>query len=184
MAFVTPENTIESLRIQQGEKIADFGGGSGAYTISALRTLRGSGKVYAIDLNKELLQKVVNEAQHINLPNVEAVWADVEVPHSTNLHDMSIDSVIFSNLLFQLDDRKSALQEARRILKPKGMMLVVDWTDSFGGMASLHPLVVAQALQLQARAKILLITSIHNQYHPLQLQLYSMSVSTLHHCRE
>ena len=45
-----------------------------------------------------------------------------------------MDAVIVSNLLFQVDSKDNVLQEANRILKPKGRLLIIDWTDSFGGL--------------------------------------------------
>ncbi len=115
-------------------RVADFGAGSGAYTLAIAERLEGSGRVYAIDVQRDLLRRVSNEAARLGYKNVEVIWADLEVPRASKLADRSIDLVLISNLLFQLPDKTQVLREARRILKPQGNLVVIDWSDSFGGM--------------------------------------------------
>ena len=132
--FSDPQKVIEQCGIQAGIEIADFGAGSGFYTIVASKALISTGRVYAIDAQKDLLTKLKNNAVKEGLYNIEVVWGDVEKIGGTHLRDSSVDLVLICNLLFQLEDKKSTVLEAKRILKPAGRVLVVDWTDSFGGI--------------------------------------------------
>ena len=60
--FSDPVKNIEQCGIQTGMDIADFGAGSGHYTIAGSRALMATGRVYAIDVQKDLLAKLKNEA--------------------------------------------------------------------------------------------------------------------------
>ena len=132
--FAHPRRNVSAFGVQGGMRVADFGAGSGAYTLAIAERLEGSGTVYAIDVQHELLRRVLNDAKKRGLNNVEVVWADLELPRASKLADGSIDLVVISNLLFQLPDKQPVLREARRILKPSGKLVLIDWSDSFGGM--------------------------------------------------
>lgn len=132
--FSAPEKNIEQLALKEGQIVADFGAGSGAYTLAAAKALRGTGKVYAVDVQKDLLTRLQNTCAAEHVGNVAFVWGDLERVGGTKLHDNSCDVVLVSNILFQAPDKKTILEEAKRILKPGGTLLVIDWTGSFNNM--------------------------------------------------
>ncbi len=132
--FSDPVKNIEQCGIQVGMDIADLGVGSGAYAIAASRALMSTGKVYAIDVQKELLAKLKNNSSHDGLHNIEVIWGDVEKMGGTKLRDYSVDLVLLCNIIFQLEDKTNITKEVKRILKPGGRVLVVDWEGSFGGI--------------------------------------------------
>ena len=132
--FSDPVQNIEQCGIQVGQDIADFGSGSGHYSMAAARALLSTGRVYAIDAQKDLLTKLKNTATREGLYNIEVVWGDIEKPNGAKLRDASVDLVLICNLLFQLEDKAATIQEAKRILKPGGRILIVDWSSSFGGI--------------------------------------------------
>lgn len=138
MAFSDPQRNIKELGISEGMRVADFGAGSGFYAIAAARAAGPDGKVYAIDVQQESLSHVKDLARKEHLGNVEVVRGDLEEIGGSQLGDGVADVVIASNILFQVEDKKIFLQEAWRVLKPKGRILVVDWKDSYGGMGP-HP---------------------------------------------
>lgn len=131
--FSNPEKNIEQLGLQPGMRVADLGSGSGFYTISAAKLVGGSGRVYSIDIQKDLLAKIKNEANRSRLLNVEVVWGDIEKIRGTRLNDASMDAIIVSNILFQIREKDIFIQELKRIIKKGGRVLVVDWSDSFDG---------------------------------------------------
>lgn len=131
--FSDPVKNIEQLRIQPGQDIADLGAGSGFYTLAAAKSLSATGRVYAIDVQKELLSKLKNEATKQGLYNIEVIWGDIEKPNGTKLRDSSVNLAMLCNILFQLENKENIIIEVKRILKPNGRLLVVDWLDSFGG---------------------------------------------------
>ncbi len=132
--FSDPVKNIEQCGIQAGMEIADFGSGSGHYSMAASRALIATGRVYAVDVQPDLLTKLKNEAVRQGLYNIEVIWGNIEKLGGTKLRDNSVDLVLLSNILFQLDDRETMVKEVKRVLRPAGRVMVVDWSDSFGGI--------------------------------------------------
>jgi len=133
MSFLDPKKNIEQLILAENMKVADLGSGSGFYSIEAAKIVK-KGIVYAIDVQKDLLESLKKTAERENLTNIEIIWGNIEKIGGTKLADYSIDIVFLSNILFQIEDKKSLLAETKRILKPNGRVLVVDWEESFGGL--------------------------------------------------
>lgn len=145
MSFVSPENIVERLGIHPGMTVADFGAGAGAYAVSAGRLVGKKGVVYAIDIQKELISRVKNEAKKAGLENVEVIWGDLEEEGGSKLDSDIADVVIASNILFQIKDKDAFLREILRVLKPGGKVCVVDWSESFGGVGPPEELVVSES---------------------------------------
>ncbi len=125
--FVSPAKVIENLDLGPAMTVADFGCGSGHYTIEAAKKVGKSGKVYAIDIQQEMLSFVRSQAKLMGLINIETVWADLETANATNLRENSVDLVIISNILFQAENKKQIIQEAFRILKSGGKTAIIEW---------------------------------------------------------
>lgn len=133
MAFADPKSNIEHLLIGEEMNVIDIGAGSGAYVLAAAEVAR-NGKVYALDIQKDLLLKIKKEAGKRNIHNIETLWADAEDLGGTKLRDGLIDIGIVSNLLFQIEHKEGLAKEVSRIIRKKGRLLLIDWTDSFGGL--------------------------------------------------
>jgi len=134
MAFAHPKKNIAELGLKDGQRVADFGAGPGHYTIPAAKAVGEDGHVYAVEIQKKLVSKVEGKADKAGLNNVNVIWADLEKPEGSTLEDELVDVVIASNILFQIDNKKQFFQEAHRVLKDSGRMLVIDWSDSHGGL--------------------------------------------------
>ncbi len=132
--FSAPEKNVEQLNLQPNQIVADFGAGSGAYTIAAAKALHETGKVYAIDVQKDLLTRLENTCREQHLGNVSFIWGNLEQRGGTKLRDQSCDMVIISNVLFQAPDKKVIIEEAKRVLSHGGTLAVIDWTSSFNNM--------------------------------------------------
>lgn len=136
--FAHPARNVEVLGIEPGMTVADFGSGSGAYVLSIGEVLQHFGRVYAIDIQKDLLKRTLNEAVRSGLRVVEARWGDLEEQEGSKLSSKSIDLVLVSNLLFQVSDKAAVLREATRVLKPGARLVIIDWMESFSGMGPIE----------------------------------------------
>jgi ubiquinone/menaquinone biosynthesis C-methylase UbiE len=132
--FSDPENNIKQFALAPGMLVADFGSGSGFYTIAAAKAVAPNGKVFAVDIQKDLLQKLKNGARQEHLSNVDVIWGDLEHLGGTKLRENSLDAVTVGNLFFQIENKDALCLEIKRILRPNARVLVVDWAASFGGL--------------------------------------------------
>ncbi len=133
MAFSDPKNNIKQFGLHSGQIVADLGAGIGAYSIEAAKEVGESGRVYAVEVQKELLVNIRNTARQEGVSNIEVIWGDVERNGKTKIRDNVVDAVVASNILFQVEDRSGFTEEVKRILKPRGKVLVIDWEGSFNG---------------------------------------------------
>jgi ubiquinone/menaquinone biosynthesis C-methylase UbiE len=132
--FAHPARNVLHFSIEPGMKVADFGVGSGHYVWPMAEAITPAGVLFAVDVQQDLLKRIHNEANKRGLTNVKIVWADLERPKASKVADQTLDLVLISNLLFQLEHTEAVLQEAKRVLKRSGKLVVIDWSDSFGGM--------------------------------------------------
>jgi len=132
--FLEPEKNLAQFHIDPGMKVADMGAGVGYYAFLIAELVGPSGKVYALDVVKDLLEKLKSDAVARNLNNIEVVWCDLDEINGTTLHDYTVDRVVITNTLFQMENKDNFIKEAYRILKPKGKMMLVDWSDSYAGL--------------------------------------------------
>lgn len=134
MKFCNPRQAILQMGLREGMKVGDLGAGSGHYALAAAAIVGEAGKVYAVDIQEDVLTALKNEARARGLHTIETVWGDFEKLGGTKLKDHSLDAVVLSNTLFQLDRKAGAVAEIKRILKPGGRLLVVDWAGCYDGM--------------------------------------------------
>ena len=133
--FSDPETIVPYFGLTDGNVVADFGAGSGHYSIALAKRVGNNGRVYAIDIQKDLLSRLETEVKQAGgARNIHIIWGDVEKSGGTKLADSSVDFVLMANTLFQSTARYSIALEARRILRPGGQVAVVDWADSFNNL--------------------------------------------------
>lgn len=133
--FSDPKKNIDQFGLGKGMYVADFGAGSGFYSLAAAEEVGETGRVYAIDVQKDFLNKLKNEAVKVrHLNNLEIIWADLEHLGGTRLRENSMDAVIAANVFFQFENKDNPCMEIKRILKGNGRVLFVDWSASFGNM--------------------------------------------------
>jgi len=137
-SFLIPSVTLAAAHVEEGMHVADFGAGSGFFTIAAAGLVGASGVVWAVDMQPDLLTRIKSHALAAHHKNVEIVRGDLEAPKGSSLPEGQFDLVMVTNILFSLEHTKPFIEEAWRVLKPDGRVLVVDWKDSFDGMGP-HP---------------------------------------------
>lgn len=132
--FVHPDIVSSHFHFRSGDRVADFGAGAGYFIPALSRAVGPDGRVYACEIRKQLVQKIGQEIQASQLANVESLWCDFEEPKGTKLKADMLDGGVMVNVLFQLEDKVSALTEIARVLRKGGKLFIVDWTESFAGL--------------------------------------------------
>lgn len=131
MAFLDPEKIISELGVKPGMVAADFGSGSGFFSIELAKAVGEKGKVYALDVQKETLEAVRSRAKAEHISNIYTAWADLEAPQSSKLKDGIVDFVLMANVIFEVDKKEKFIGEAWRVLKFKGNLAVIDQESRF-----------------------------------------------------
>ena len=127
--FIDPEKVIKQLGVSKGNIIADFGCGSGYFSIPLAQAVGDDGIVYALDVLPQALETVASKAKALNLTNVRTKRVNLEKEKGSGFEDECMSWVIMKDMLFQNGNKKIILKEAYRILKLEGKALVMEWND-------------------------------------------------------
>jgi len=127
--FSDPEKNVSEFGFIPGQTVVDLGSGAGHYSLALSKVVGASGHVYCVDIKKDMLVKLKNQARVEGLDNLEVIWGDVEKSHGTKLRDNLADGVVLSNTLSLLADELTAILEAKRITKNGGKICVIEWLE-------------------------------------------------------
>ncbi|MFA6601655.1 MAG: methyltransferase domain-containing protein [Candidatus Paceibacterota bacterium] len=153
--FSDPAANLSKLGLNDGMRVVDLGAGSGFYSFEAARRVGQNGRVYAVDVDKNLLERLRSTGISNGLRNIEVVWGNAEKIGGTKLREMIADRVVVSNILFQIEKPDDFLLEIKRITKTGGKVLVVDWSElSVLSPKTLVPAAKAQLLFEKAGFKL------------------------------
>jgi ubiquinone/menaquinone biosynthesis C-methylase UbiE len=150
--FAHPDIAASHFHFRQGDKVADFGAGSGRFLRALSKAVGNDGRVYACEIRKNLVEMIGAQVLEWRLSNVETVWCDLEEVGGTGLKDSLLDGGVLVNTLFQIDDKNDAFTEMHRVMRPGGKLFIVDWTGSFGGLGP-HPDQVTSAPEARLLAE-------------------------------
>jgi ubiquinone/menaquinone biosynthesis C-methylase UbiE len=132
--FVVPDIVTSQFHLRPGDRVADFGAGTGFFLKPLSAAVGPEGHVYACEIQKQLVEKLGDFARLNGLSNIHPLWCDLEEMGGIKLQNNSLDSGILVNTLFQLELKEEAIREMRRVLRPGGVLHIVDWSESFGGL--------------------------------------------------
>lgn len=122
--FFNIELVLSKLEINsQVNNLVEIGCGYGTFTIPTAKLI--TGKLYAFDIENEMLDFVKQKIKNEEIDNVILEQRDI-LAQTTGLADNSIDFVMLFNILHH-DSPTVFFNEAYRILKPKGKIGIIHW---------------------------------------------------------
>ncbi len=125
--FLDPLYVIAQMEIKPGSIVADFGCGSGFFSVPLALTVGEEGKVYAIDILPQALEAVISRAKISGIGNIITKRANLENKEGSQMSEASVDWVVIKDMLHQNNQKEAIIEEACRILKPDGRMLIIEW---------------------------------------------------------
>jgi ubiquinone/menaquinone biosynthesis C-methylase UbiE len=125
--FLDPQKIVGDLGVMVGMRVSDFGSGAGHFTILLAKAVGESGLVTAIDLMDSALETLKSKAKLEAINNIETVRSDLEAVGGSSLANDSQDIVLIANSLFQNQRKDAIIEEAKRVLKPGGSLVIIEW---------------------------------------------------------
>lgn len=124
-----PERIMDALAIADGSRVADIGAGGGWFTVRLARRVGPNGRVYAEDIQRQMIESIDRRVQREGLLNVATI---IGTPLDPRLPE-GLDAVLMVDTYPQLDDPVGLLTHIRRSLAPTGRLGIVDFkTDVLG----------------------------------------------------
>lgn len=131
-------NLLRSANLNQGDTWADFGAGSGAFTL-ALRELMGPGAVmYALDKDKSSLRELENSHRARFKTNANLILLPIDFSRPFDIPPL--DGIVMANSLHFFKDKEKILRHVCSFLKPNGLLLLVEYNVDKGNLWVPHPL--------------------------------------------
>lgn len=117
---ITRSRLIEILEPRSGERLLEIGPGTGYYTFTLAERLAG-GQVDAFDVQQQMLDHVMREANRRGVTNILPALGDAQsLPYAAD----SFDAVVLVTVLGEIPDQDRALAEIARVLRPGGRLVV------------------------------------------------------------
>jgi cyclopropane fatty-acyl-phospholipid synthase-like methyltransferase len=129
-AWQKPDQIMDALGIADGSQVADIGAGAGWFTIVLARRVGPNGKVYAQDVQKQMLDAISRRVQREGLANVET---RLGAGSSPNLPLGALDAVLVVDVYPEVEDRITFLRNLAAALKPGGRIGIVNYKPGNGG---------------------------------------------------
>jgi predicted methyltransferase len=143
-----PDKALELIGITPGMVVADVGAGTGYMTIRLARLVGPTGKVYANDLQRPMLQIVQGKARAEQLSNVEVVQGTED---DARLPENAIDLALLVDVYHEFSHPREMLRSIRRSLKPGGQLVLVEYRKEDPGI----PIALTHRMSLaEARAEV------------------------------
>jgi predicted methyltransferase len=114
---------FEALGIVAGAAVADVGAGDGFFTVRLARAVGPNGRVYAVDVNPNVLQKLRKRVADEQLSNVAVTEGSAWDPR---LATATLDAALIVNAYHEMSEYRAMLTNLRQALKPDGRLVIIE----------------------------------------------------------
>ena len=118
---------LAALGIRRGSTVCDLGSGNGYFTLDLARLVGPRGKVFAVDVQRPLLDELEERAEGAGLENIEVVLGSATQP---GLTDASCDLILIFDAYHEFSHPQPMLRAIRRALRPDGRLAVVEYRSA------------------------------------------------------
>ena len=129
-AWQRPDQVMDALRISDGSVVADLGAGSGWFTIRLAKRVGPNGKVYAEDIQPQMIEAIKRRVERENLRNVVRILGK---PSDPSLPKGLLDAALIVETYSEVANPAVLLRNVATALKPDGLVGIVEAKkDGFG----------------------------------------------------
>lgn len=145
-----PTKAIELLQFEKGMAVADIGAGSGYYALRIAKIVGPTGKVYAVDIQPEMLSILKKRMRQQNVSNVQAILGNDQDP---KLPANSCDLILLVDVYHEFSHPQEMLLKLREALKDTGRLVLLEYRkeDPYVPIRPEHKMSVKEAkLEVEA----------------------------------
>ncbi|MFX1304244.1 MAG: class I SAM-dependent methyltransferase [Promethearchaeota archaeon] len=114
-----PEKIAERMNLKPGMTIIEIGPGKGSYTKAVAKRVLPDGKVYAVDIQESVINRLKKRIEKENITNI---IPKIDDAYNLSFEDESVDRVLMIACLPEIPEPVRALKEIKRVLKPDGLI--------------------------------------------------------------
>ena len=118
------ERALEELHLRPGMVVGDVGAGTGYFSLKIAKRVAPTGKVYANDIQPQMISKLRANAEAAGITNVEPVLGTESNP---NLPVAQLDLIIMVDVYHELSRPQRMLQQLHAALKPSGQLVLLEY---------------------------------------------------------
>ena len=119
-----PEKALDALAIEPGSVVGDVGAGVGYFTEKLARRVGPNGKVYANDIQPEMLVQLRKNMAKLGIGNVQTVVGAEDDPH---LPANTLDLILLVDVYHEFSRPQAMLRHMRESLKPGGRLVLLEY---------------------------------------------------------
>jgi ubiquinone/menaquinone biosynthesis C-methylase UbiE len=123
-SWYNPEKILKDSGLEAGMVFVDVGCGEGFFSVLAAKMVGESGVVYAVDSDLQAIERLKTKAEQQRLQNIKFKVGPAE---ETVFCTHCADIVFYSMDLHDFKDALQVLQNAKKMLKPTGLLVDLDW---------------------------------------------------------
>jgi precorrin-6B methylase 2 len=138
-----PEKALDALNLKRGNVVADIGAGVGYMSLRMAKRVGPTGKVYANDLQPQMLDLLRQNAAKAGVANIVTVVGEVNDPR---LPPNTMDLVLLVDVYHEFSQPQAMLRKIRETLKPDGRLVLLEYRaeDPNVPIIAEHKMTVAQ----------------------------------------
>lgn len=121
---IKPDILLQKLGVPPGSTILDLGCGNGFFTFPASAAMGENGMIIAADTSGEMLQLLSDRNPRDNVQVLQVGEVEMDVDSA------SVDGAVLINIYHEFQDRAANLNELKRVFKPNGRVLILDWSPA------------------------------------------------------
>lgn len=130
-AWQKPDQVMDALHVADSTVVADLGAGGGWFTVRLARRVGRNGRVYAVDVQRLMIEAIQRRVQREGYTNVTPILGDSDDPRLPP--DGRTDAVLIVDAFPEMENPVLVLQNVARTLKPLGRIGIIDYRPGEGG---------------------------------------------------
>ncbi len=146
-----PEKVLDAIKIKPGESLCDLGAGNGYFTLRMAKRVGAEGKVFAVDIQKEMLDLLKKRQEEAGIKNIVPILSTFK---DSKLPPNSVDLVLFVDVYHELSHPQEVMSSVHKAMKKNGRVVLVEYRgeDPLVMIKPRHRMLERQAIaELQAQ---------------------------------